>query len=48
MSAPPVWPSQMLRCNWIPLPLSSRLPALFEVISSAGKEGQRGIERGKE
>lgn len=36
--APPVGPSQLLDCNWIPLLLSSRLPALFEVISSAGKK----------
>ena len=45
MSAPPVGPSQLLRCNWIPLPLSSRLPALFEVISSAGKESGREGQR---
>ena len=47
MPAPPVGPSQLLRCNWIPLLLSSRLPARFEVISSAGKEGQRVTERAK-
>ncbi len=48
VSAPPVGPSQLLHCNWIPALLSSRLPALFEVISSAGKERQRVTEWGTE
>lgn len=50
--APPVGPSQLLRCNQILLLLSLRLPALFEVISGAGKkepesnqEGERVTER---
>lgn len=43
--APPVGPSQLLCCNQIPIPLSSRLPALFEVISSAGKKSQRAIKK---